>query len=160
MGVAERESWGLTSRRLARWLAALWLGLIGGFAPAPAAHALPADTELAYFQVTSIEGGVATVEWGTISEAGAVAFRVYRSTAPDGYRAPIAWENAVGAPSTPTSYVITDTLEAGSTHWYWLADVNAFGVEQALTTPISVVTGLGPVDLPLTHMLYLNLISN
>ncbi len=160
MGVRERESLGQAGRRALRWLAALWLGCTGGLMPAPKAQALSSDTELAYFQVTSIENGVATLEWGTISEAGAVGFKVYRSTAVDGYRAEIAFENAVGAPSTPTSYAITDTLEPGSTHWYWLADVNTFGVEQALTTPISVVTGLQPVEVPLPYHLYLNLIAN
>ncbi len=154
----ERERQGLAGRRVVRWLAALWLCASGGLVPAPAALGLGADTELAYFEATSLENGVVTLEWGTISEAGAVGFRVYRSTAVDGYRAPIAWEAAVGAPSTPTTYAITDTLAVDTTYWYWLADINTSGVEQALTTPISVSTGLRPVELPMLHRVYLNLI--
>lgn len=155
----ERESWGRTGRRALRWLAAIWVGLVGGWwSPAPVSEAQSSDTELAYFQVTNIDGGVATIEWGTISEAGAVGFKVYRSTEPDGYRAPIAWEEAVGAPSSPTSYAITDALAPETTYWYWLSDVNVFGVEQALTTPITISTGLRPVELPLLHRVYLNLI--
>lgn len=131
--------------------------MIGGWwSPAPVSEAQSSDTELAYFQVTDIDGGIATIEWGTISEAGAVGFKVYRSTEPDGYRAPIAFEQAVGAPSTATSYAITDDLAPDSTYWYWLADVNVFGVEQALTTPITISTGLRPVELPLVHRVYLN----
>ena len=74
------------------------------------------------------------------------------------FRAPIAIIPAVGAPSTPTTYVVTDTLESGSTHWYWLADINTSGVEQALTIPISVSTGLQAIVQPLPHRLYLSFI--
>lgn len=160
--MAERESWGLAGRRTLRWLAALWLCVTGGLAPASVAQGqgLPADTELAYFEVSSLENGIATLEWGTISEAGAVGFKIYRANALDGYRTPIVYTAAAGAPSTPTSYVVTDTLQAGTTTWYWLADVNVFGVEQALTTPISVATGLQPVDQPLTYRMYFPFVGN
>jgi hypothetical protein len=154
----ERESGGRAGGW--RWLAALWLSLFAGLAPVPLkAQALPADTELAYFELVGIEGTVATLEWETISEAGAVGFKVYRSTESDGYRTPIAIVPAVGDPSSSTTYAITDTLESGVTHWYWLADVNTQGVEQALTTPISVSTGLQAVVLPLPHRLYLSFIK-
>ena len=144
---------------MVRWLTAISLGWVAGWwSPAHVSEAQSSDTELAYFQVTTIEGGVATIEWGTISEAGAVGFKVDRSTEPDGFHAPIAWEEAVGAPSSRTSYVMTDALAPETTYWYWLSDVNVFGVEQALTTPITISTGLRPVEMPLLHRLYLNLI--
>lgn len=122
------------------------MALLGG--GSGASQALSSDTELAYFRVAAVTAEGIALEWATASEAGSLAFRIYRATEPGGYRAVVFETPATGGPGLPATYTFVDKDVETGTYWYWVADVNAQGVEQALTTVLAADYGLGGQELP------------
>lgn len=111
-------------------------------------RALSSDTELDYFRVNAVTEDGVELEWATSSEAGSLSFKIYRATSADGFRQVVYETPAAGGFGVQTSYIYFDYSPDEGSYWYWVADVNAQGVEQALTTPIKADYGVSGQGYP------------
>jgi uncharacterized repeat protein (TIGR01451 family) len=110
----------------------------------------PVAVTLLYFRATPREDHV-LVEWETANEVDNVGFNLYRgSTDAPGDARFIHQESARGNPFEGAYYYFQDPeIERGEVHYYWLEDVDIWGV----------VTQHGPVRVVIPFQFYLPLVS-
>jgi|GEM_PF-2027651 len=98
---------------------------------------------LASFSAEAVADQV-IVRWTTGSEVSTECFKLYRSNNPDGNFALIAdYIPAVGGVSTTSYDYVDNSVEAGVTYYYQLADLNKYGWETRHSTLASATPGSG-----------------
>jgi hypothetical protein len=95
--------------------------------------------ELLYFRVDGVSGLNVTLAWATASEIDNYGFKLYRAPVNDFALAefihfePSAIPGGTGAGAT---YSYVDAAPEAGQWWYWLGDVDTYGVE--VIHPLSV----------------------
>ena len=91
----------------------------------------PTSVALTRFQAKPTRQGI-RVEWETASELDNVGFNLYRSESPDGpqvqINASLIPSQAPGSPVGATYTLLDQNVQAGTTYYYWLEDINTQGV--------------------------------
>lgn len=111
----------------------------------------PTAVRLAGFKVTPV-GGDILVEWETATEIDTLGFNLYRSESPGGpytrLNASLIPSQSPGAPVGAVYTWLDEHVEWGTTYYYWLEDLDIYGV----------ATRHGPVQATvrgLVHRVYL-----
>lgn len=104
-------------------------------------EASPAAVTLAAFEAQARADGV-TLAWETVSETDNAGFNIYRSDAPDGEPALLAFvPSQVPGSSQGAAYTWIDAeVAAGATYWYTLEDVELSGATTR-HAPVEVTVG-------------------
>ena len=92
----------------------------------------PTAVELASFIATPDSGAI-LVEWETVSEVDNRGFNLYRASSPDGVRIQlnaglIPSQLPPGSPEGAAYQFVDESVRSGITYYYWLEDVDVYGV--------------------------------
>jgi hypothetical protein len=117
----------------------------------------PTAVSLASFSATPAAGGV-TLAWETISELDTLGFSLYRSPALDGPRLRlndglIPTQAFPGSPAGSTYTWTDDTARPGLTYYYWLEDVDVYGLRTLHGPAVATLADEAP------YRLYLPLVN-
>jgi subtilisin family serine protease len=93
---------------------------------------LPTSVELARLEANA-DGGAISLGWETVSEVDNLGFNLYRAKAPDGRRTQlneglIPSQVPPGSPEGALYHFVDDSVRPGVTYYYWLEDVDAYGM--------------------------------
>ena len=123
-----------------------------------ASDGIPTAVTLASFTATATDHGAVLLTWETASELELLGFHLYRADAVDGSEIRLNEELIPG--QVPGSLLgaayelLDESVASGLTYWYWLEDVDAYGVPTR-HGPLSVQIQVQPGD----HRIYLPLLS-
>jgi subtilisin family serine protease len=99
----------------------------------------PTSVELARFEAEA-DGRSIRVQWETATEVDNLGFNLYRAEAPDGLRTQLNDGlipcQAAGSPVGAAYQLVDESVWPGVTYYYWLEDVDVYGVA-ALHGPVS-----------------------
>jgi len=106
----------------------------------------PTAVELTRFEAKAVRRGV-RIEWETASEINTLGFNLYRAESLDGpqvqINASLIPSQAPGSPVGASYTQLDQNVQAGTTYYYWLEDVNIEGIA-TLHGPVSVTTRARP----------------
>jgi hypothetical protein len=93
----------------------------------------PTAVDLASFTATADSGAI-LVEWETVSEVDNRGFTLYRASSPDGVRTQlnaglIPSQLPPGSPEGAAYQFVDESVRSGVTYYYWLEDVDVYGVK-------------------------------
>jgi hypothetical protein len=128
----------------------VWREEIDAFSDWAVGNDAPLAVTLATFEAVQTAEGV-MVFWETASELGTVGYNLYRSATAAQPETWLAYLPSQAPGSTSGfSYSYLDTaVQAGETYWYWLEDVDVYGVT-TLHGPVSATLG-GPTAVHLAQ---------
>jgi hypothetical protein len=118
-------------------------GVDGTWIPLDVSYCPPDPTAvtLASFSASPASGDI-RLDWQTVSEADNLGFNIYRATAADGPRtrlnADLIPSQVSGDPLNNTYQFVDTAVQPGITYYYWLEDMDMYGISQ-YQGPVSAV---------------------